>query len=47
MDILQELNFRLKSACEERDIGFAFPTRTVHLFHENMPPSLEPSPEKA
>jgi small-conductance mechanosensitive channel len=39
MDILQELNFQLKSACESQGIGFAFPTRTVHLFHENSPPA--------
>ncbi len=41
MDVLQELNFQLKAACEERGISFAFPKRTVHLFHENVPPAAE------
>ncbi len=31
LDILQELNLRLKEALESRDVGFAFPTRTLHI----------------
>lgn len=38
MDILQELNLRLKEALEARNIGFAFPTRTLHI----VPPGDAP-----
>lgn len=31
MDILQKFNLALKDAMEARKVGFAFPTRTVHL----------------
>jgi small-conductance mechanosensitive channel len=44
MDILQKFNLAFKEAMENRGVGFAFPTRTIHLLAENAAPT--PAPEK-
>jgi small-conductance mechanosensitive channel len=40
MDAQQEINFELYRRLEELEVGFAFPTRTVHLIASSPSPSL-------
>jgi hypothetical protein len=44
MDAQQEINFELYRRLEELEVGFAFPTRTVHLIASSPAPVVGGEP---